>query len=214
MNHLKILEVLLPCKEIIIPLFPLFILQCSPFDTSLDPTCFSSHLLFLPCCPLPLVHLPRVFILLPELSMYWIIAPLQSAWNYLSNEWSFTPIGLRTRELRPLYFVGASCPRLISECVTLKDLVVTSCTGLLKCWFLMHWKVDLMEHLNIQFSLFYISEHVLNLDENSSAPFGILEVLLSWFQLLLRNHGSDSPCLQNNYNAQSTPEVTVGNTHL
>jgi hypothetical protein len=32
-----------------------------------------------------------------------------------------------------------------------QDLVVTSCTGLLKCWFLMHWKVDLMEHLNIQF---------------------------------------------------------------
>jgi hypothetical protein len=81
----------------------------------------------------------------------WIISPLKSAWNYLSNEWSFTPIGLRTRELRPLYFVGASCPRLISECVTPKDLVVTSCTGLLKCWFLMHWKVDLIEHLNIQF---------------------------------------------------------------
>jgi hypothetical protein len=35
----------------------------------------------------------------------------------------------------------------------------------------------------------------------------------SWFQLLLQTHGSDSPCLQNNYNAQSTPEVTIGNTH-
>jgi hypothetical protein len=35
----------------------------------------------------------------------------------------------------------------------------------------------------------------------------------SWFQLLLWTHGSDSPCLQNNYNAQSTPEVTVRNTH-
>jgi hypothetical protein len=35
----------------------------------------------------------------------------------------------------------------------------------------------------------------------------------SWFQLLLQTHGSDSPCLQNNYNAQSTPEVTVGHTH-
>jgi hypothetical protein len=35
----------------------------------------------------------------------------------------------------------------------------------------------------------------------------------SWFQLLSRTHGSDSPCLQNNCNAQSTPEVTVGNTH-
>jgi hypothetical protein len=37
------------------------------------------------------------------------------------------------------------------RCVTPKDLVVTSCTGLLKCWFLMHWKVDLMEHLSIWF---------------------------------------------------------------
>jgi hypothetical protein len=118
MNHLKILEVLLSCKEIIITLLPLFIIQCSPFATSLDPNCFLSHLLLLPCCLLPLVHIPRVFLLLTELSMYWIIAPLQISWNYLSNEWSFIPIGLRTRELCPLYFVGASCPRLISECVT------------------------------------------------------------------------------------------------
>jgi hypothetical protein len=35
----------------------------------------------------------------------------------------------------------------------------------------------------------------------------------SWFKLLLRTHGSDSSCLQNNYNAQSTPKVTAGNTH-
>jgi hypothetical protein len=35
----------------------------------------------------------------------------------------------------------------------------------------------------------------------------------SWFQLLSWTHGSDSPCLQNDYNAQSTPEVAVGNTH-
>jgi hypothetical protein len=27
----------------------------------------------------------------------------------------------------------------------------------------------------------------------------------SWFQLLSRTHGSDSPCLQNSYNAQSIP---------
>jgi hypothetical protein len=151
MNHLKILEVLPSCEEIIIPLLPLFILQCLPFSTSLDPNCFASHLLLLPCCPLPLVHLPRVFLLLPDLSMYWTISPLQSAWNYLSNECSFIPIGLRTRELHPFYFVDASCPWLISECVTPKHLVVTSCTGHLKCWFLMHWKVDLMEHFNIQF---------------------------------------------------------------
>jgi hypothetical protein len=93
----------------------------------------------------------QVFLLLTELSMHRMIAPLQSASYYLSNECSFIPIGLRTRELRPFYFVGASCPRLISEYVTPKDSVVTSCADLLKCWFLMHWKVDLIEHLNIQF---------------------------------------------------------------
>jgi hypothetical protein len=72
--------------------------------------------------------------------------------------------------------------------VTPKDLVVTSCTGLLKCWFLMHWKVDLMEHLNIQFvSFLYIYEHVLNLDENSSAPFGILEVLMILISAFITN---------------------------
>jgi hypothetical protein len=32
----------------------------------------------------------------------------------------------------------------------------------------------------------------------------------SWFQLLLRTHGSNSPCLQNSYNAQSTPRWRSG----
>jgi hypothetical protein len=112
-------------------LLTLFVLQCPPFSTSLAPKCY--HLIF------------------SSFHIIQTINPFQSAWNYLSNEWSFIPIGLRTRELRPFYFVGASCPRLILECVTPKDLVVTSCAGLLKCWFLMSWKVYLMEHLNIQF---------------------------------------------------------------
>jgi hypothetical protein len=63
------------------------------------------------------------------------------------------------------------------------------------------------------FPFLYISEHVLNLDENSMLPLGFWRCWWSWFQLLSRTHGSDSPFLQNNYNAQSTPEVTVGNTH-
>jgi hypothetical protein len=44
-------------------------------------------------------------------------------------------------------------------------------------------------------------------------PSGFWRCWWSWFQLLSRTHGRDSPCLQNNYNAQSTPEVMVGNTH-
>jgi hypothetical protein len=125
--------------------------------------------------------------------MYWIIAPLKSAWNYVSNDWSFIPIGLRTRELSPFYFVGASCPRLISECVTPKDLVVTSCVGLLKCWFLMHWKVDLMEHFNIQFLLFFTSLNMcLILMKTAVLLLRFWRCWWSWFQLLSRTHGSDS----------------------
>jgi hypothetical protein len=54
---------------------------------------------------------------------------------------------------------------------------------------------------------------VLNLDENSSAPFGILEVLMILISAFITNSWERFTILQNNYNAQSTPEVTVGNTH-
>jgi hypothetical protein len=37
------------------------------------------------------------------------------------------------------------------------------------------------------FPLFYISEHVLNLDENSSAPFGILEVFMILISAFITN---------------------------
>jgi hypothetical protein len=37
------------------------------------------------------------------------------------------------------------------------------------------------------FSLLYISEHVLNLDENSSVRFGILEVLMILISAFITN---------------------------
>jgi hypothetical protein len=37
------------------------------------------------------------------------------------------------------------------------------------------------------FFLFYISEHVLNLDENNSAPFGFLEVLMILISAFITN---------------------------
>jgi hypothetical protein len=37
------------------------------------------------------------------------------------------------------------------------------------------------------FPFFYISEHVLNLDENSSALFGILEVLMILISAFITN---------------------------
>jgi hypothetical protein len=53
----------------------------------------------------------------------------------------------------------------------------------------------------------------LILMKTAMLPSGFWRCWWSWFQLLSRTHGRDSPCLQNNYNAQSTPEVTVRNTH-
>jgi hypothetical protein len=203
MNHLKILEVLPPCEEIVTTLLPLFILQCPPFATSLDPNCFSSHLFLLPCCPLLLVHLPRIFLLLAEQSMYKIITPLQSSWNYLSNEWSFIPIGLWTRELRPLvqaipdWFQNVWRPKFGSPKMLILDTLESRLNGAL------------------EYPIFPICTSL-----NMCLILMKTTVLLSgfwrcwsWFQLLLRTPGSDSPCLQNDYNAQSTPEVTVTNTH-
>ena len=149
MNHLEVLPL---CKDRNTLYFVLIVLQRPLFVTSLCPNCFHLHLL--PCCPSLLVHLLRIFLIILEQNMYWTVASLQNAWNYLSNEWSFIPIGLRTKELCPFYSVSASWPGLISERVTPKDLVVTPCTGLLKCWILMRWKENLMELLNIQFSSF------------------------------------------------------------
>jgi hypothetical protein len=48
-------------------------------------------------------------------------------------------------------------------------------------------EVELMEQLNIHFFPFYISEHVLKLDVNSSAPFGILEVLMILISAFITN---------------------------
>jgi hypothetical protein len=35
----------------------------------------------------------------------------------------------------------------------------------------------------------------------------------SYYHISLLTHGTDSSCLQNNFKAQSTPEVMVGNNH-
>jgi hypothetical protein len=63
------------------------------------------------------------------------------------------PIGLRTRELRLVYFGDEICPE-ISERATLNVFYITPCTGLQTCWFLMRWNGNLMELLYISFSPF------------------------------------------------------------
>jgi hypothetical protein len=110
-------------------------------------------------------------------------------WGFCRGLWAKVaiPIGLRTRELRHFYFISASCPGLISEYVTPKDLVVTSCTGLLKCWFWCIGKLTWWSTSISKLPLLYISEHVLNLDEHSSAPFRILEVLMILISAFITN---------------------------
>jgi hypothetical protein len=78
---------------------------------------------------------------------------LHKAKNFLSNKSLFSQIGLRTRELRPFYFGDETRPE-ISERATLNVLSITPCTGLQTRWFLMHWKGNLMELLDISFSSF------------------------------------------------------------
>jgi hypothetical protein len=62
----------------------------------------------------------------------------------------------RTPNKRVTPFLLHQCKlsRLISERVTPNDLVVTPCTGLLKCWISMRWKEDFVVLLNIQISSF------------------------------------------------------------
>jgi hypothetical protein len=57
----------------------------------------------------------------------------------------------------------------------------------------------------------YLNRCLILMEQCSFRNFGGVDDLD--FSFLSRTHESDSPCLQNNYNAQSTPEVTVGNTH-
>jgi hypothetical protein len=44
----------------------LIILQRPPYVTSLSPNRFSIRLHLIPCCPLSLLQLPRIFLQLPE----------------------------------------------------------------------------------------------------------------------------------------------------
>jgi hypothetical protein len=118
------------------------------------------------------------------------------------------------KRVTPFWLHQCKLSRLISECVTPNDLVVTPCTDLLKCWISMHWKEDLVELLKTQIFLFCKSLNMrLILMKAAVFILAFWRCWRSYFHLSLLTHGSDSSCLQNNSKAQSTPEVTVGNTH-
>jgi hypothetical protein len=92
------------------------------------------------------------FLLLPEHNMYLSTPPSWSPLNYLSNKPSYAWNWFRIRELCLFYSGDAICSRLISDCVVLNVSAISPYTALKHWWFLMCWKEDLKELLNINFS--------------------------------------------------------------
>ena len=99
----------------------------------------------------------------PMQSMHQTSAPLKDASNYLSNKWLFAPIGLRIKKLCLFLLRRCNLSRDISERAALKDFTITLHTDLQNSWFLMRWKVDLME---LQNNLLFAHGTSLILDEN------------------------------------------------
>jgi hypothetical protein len=124
-----------------------------------------------------------VFILLIEYKMYLNTTPSQSSWNYLSNESSYAWNGLRTRELCLFYSGEAICPRLLSDCAALNDSAISPCTGLQNWWFLMRWKGDLKDPLNINFSsIVHLSSRGQILMETATSLSSLVDDQWPWLQ--------------------------------
>jgi hypothetical protein len=152
-----------------------------------------------------------VFLLLQEQNMYLNTPPSWSSWNYLSNEPLYAWNGFRTRELCLFYSGDTICSRLISDCAALNVSVVSPCTGLQNWWFLMRWKGDLKDLLNINFSsIVYLWTRAQILMENSDFPLKPcrwLTILIAIGQELM---GTLLHAYKNKSNAHSTPGVMVG----
>jgi hypothetical protein len=141
--------------------------------------------------------------------MYLIIAPLQSAWNYLSNEWSFMSIGLWTRvtsfllcwckltqaDFRMCYARRFGCNFLHrSPKMLILDALKSRLNGALE------YPI---------FTYFTSLNMCLILMKTAVLLSGFWRCWWSWFRLSLRTHGSDSPCLQNNYNGWRSGILTL-----
>jgi hypothetical protein len=152
MNHLVILEVLPPCVEIII--MPWLSYNVRPLPQALVPIIsqlvFTSfHVVLYRCFNFHEFFFNLQNRTCTEILLYYkfleIIFPMSG----------HSPQSDSEQESYALFTPSMqNCPGLISERVTPKDLVVTPCTGLQKCWISMHWKEDLVELLNIQISSF------------------------------------------------------------
>ena len=157
-----------------------------------------------------LPHLHEFFFQFPEQNIYWNIAPLRSAWIFLSNESSFAQNWFRTRELCPFHPSAAICPdefQNVQRPMFLPYLLVRvfkfidlGCVGTGISW--SFWIST--------FSSLYASVHVQNLMKTAGLALEHWRCWRIWFLLWSRIHGNALSCLQNNSSAQSTPKVTVG----
>jgi hypothetical protein len=80
----------------------------------------------------------------------------------LSFQWAITRMK-RVPYKRVVLILLRRCnlSKAISDCATLNVSAISPCTGVQNWWFLMCWKGDLKELLNITFLPLHISEHVL-----------------------------------------------------
>jgi hypothetical protein len=151
-----------------------------------------------------------VFTLLSEQNMYWNTPPSSSSWNYLSNEPSYAWKGFRTRELCLFYFGDAICPRLISDCATLNVSSISPCTDLQNWWFLMCWKEDLKELLNINFSsIVHLRTRAQILMETTTFLSSLVDDKWSWLQSA-KNSWEHFVMAAKQIKCTSTPGVMVG----
>jgi len=101
------------------------------------------------CCCLFFVE----FLDYPAQNMFQNSTPWKDLWNYLFNEWSLIPNGLRMKNLWSFYSGTMLCPETFQNAQGWKIFTITLHTDLQNSWFLMRWKEDLMELYNIQFYL-------------------------------------------------------------
>jgi hypothetical protein len=100
--------------------------------------------------------------------------------------------------------------KVISDCAALNVFAISPSTGHQNWWFLMCWKGDLKELLNITFLPLYISEHVLKSWWKQRLPSKPCRWLMTLIAISQELMGKICHACKNKSNAHSTPGVMVG----
>jgi hypothetical protein len=135
MNHHVFIEVLPPYVEIIIVLFTfvaLIILQRPPFATSLGPNRLSTRIHLLLCCPLSLLELPRIFFNFQNITCTETLLHCKVL-EIIFPTSGHSPQSDSKQESYTLFTPSMQTVPADFRMCEPNDLVVTPCTGLLKC---------------------------------------------------------------------------------